>query len=262
MGEMYLSSKAFVGMYSLRLLKIYDSRVGRNCKVYLPCGLDFLSDELSFLPSNFQAENLVELNLACSYVEQLWTGVQNIVSLKEINLNNSKHLATFPDMSQAKNLERANLEYCTSFVKVSSSIRSGIKLSSLKSLNLSGCSNLTMYPEFAENIMYLNLRETAVEQIPKSIGRLSGLVALNRKDCKRLCFLPENLHDLKSLKTIDLSGCSCIASFPNISTNIRYLYLSETALEEVPSTIGCLSSLSSLDLMNCKRLKNLSRGIC
>ncbi|KAG8633559.1 hypothetical protein MANES_18G115166v8 [Manihot esculenta] len=133
MGEMYLSSKAFVGMYSLRLLKIYDSRVGRNCKVYLPCGLDFLSDELrylywnrypfSFLPSNFQAENLVELNLACSYVEQLWTGVQNIVSLKEINLNNSKHLATFPDMSQAKNLERANLEYCTSFVKVSSSIR-------------------------------------------------------------------------------------------------------------------------------------------
>ncbi|EEF36853.1 hypothetical protein RCOM_0740840 [Ricinus communis] len=67
MGAVDLSSRAFVRMYNLRLLKIYNSRVGNNCKDGYP---------LSYMPSNFQAENLVQLNLAYSSIEQLWTRVQ------------------------------------------------------------------------------------------------------------------------------------------------------------------------------------------
>lgn len=86
MREMDVSSRAFVRMNNLRLLKIYNSRVRNNCKLHLPRGLEFLSDELRYIhwdgyplssmPSNFQVENLVELNLAYSKVKQLWTGVQ------------------------------------------------------------------------------------------------------------------------------------------------------------------------------------------
>ncbi|XP_057997759.1 disease resistance protein RPV1 isoform X2 [Hevea brasiliensis] len=286
-GQMYLSSKAFMRMYNLRLLKIHSSIVGNKCKVHLPYGLEFLSDELRYLhwdryplsslPPNFQAENLVKLNLPNSCVKQLWAGVQNLVSLKEINLSNSEHFTTFPDLSQAKNLERVNLDYCTSLVEVPSSIRfldkltffsmrcctsvvslpSGMKLRSLKTLNLSGCTNLRECPEISENIMYLNLNGTAIGHLPKSIGHLSGLVALNVKDCKRLWYLPESLSLLKFLGTTDFSGCSSITKFPDISTNIQFLYLSETGIEELPSTIGELSKLSCLDLKNCRRLKNI-----
>ncbi|KAJ9166959.1 hypothetical protein P3X46_021648 [Hevea brasiliensis] len=286
-GEMYLSSKAFMRMYNLRLLKIHNSIVGNRCKVHLPDGLEFLSDELRYLhwdryplsslTPNFQAENLVQLNLPNSCVKKLWEGVQNLASLEEISLSNSEHLTTFPDLSQAKNLERVNLDYCTSLVEVPSSIRfldkltflsmrcctsvvslpSGIKLRSLKTLNLSGCTNLRECPEISENITYLNLNGTAIVHLPKSIGHLSGLVALNMKDCKQMWDLPESLHLLKFLRTTNFSGCSSITKFPDISTNIQFLYLSETGIEELPSTIGELSKLSCLDLKNCKRLKNI-----
>ncbi|KAF2297095.1 hypothetical protein GH714_017147 [Hevea brasiliensis] len=69
--------------------------------------------------------------------------------------------------------------------------------------------------------------------------------------------LPESLHLLKFLRTTNFSGCSSITKFPDISTNIQFLYLSETGIEELPSTIGELSKLSCLDLKNCKRLKNI-----
>ncbi|KAF2309358.1 hypothetical protein GH714_001722 [Hevea brasiliensis] len=205
----------------------------------------------------------------------------NLVSLKEINLGNSKHLTAFPDLSQAKNLDRLNFEYCTSLVEVPSSIRfldklvdmnmrcctsltslpSGIKLRSLKTLNFSGCLNLRKCPEVAGNINYLNLNEIAIEELPKSIGHLSGLIALNLRDCKRLSNPPGSIRLLKSLMTVDLSGCSNITLFPDISGDIRYLYLRETAIEETPSSIGCLSRLSCLDLKNCTRLKNLPSTI-
>lgn len=207
--------------------------------------------------------------------------MQNLVSLKDINLSNSEHLTTFPDLSLAKNLERVNFEFCTSLVEVPSSIQfleklsdlnmrcctclesfpTGINLRSLKTLYLSGCSNLRKCPEIGKNIVYLNLNETAIEELPESIGHLSDLIALNLKDCKQIRHLPRSMRLLKSLVIIDLSGCSNIIRFPDVATRIEYLYLGETAIEELPSSIGCLSRLSRLDLTNCKRLKNLPSTI-
>jgi len=84
-------------MYNLRLLKIYNSEVGKNCKVYLPNGLKSLSDELRYLhwdgyplkslPSNFHPENLVELNLSHSKVQELWKGDQVWFSHYTCNLS-------------------------------------------------------------------------------------------------------------------------------------------------------------------------------
>lgn len=54
------------------------------CKLHLPQGLQYLSDELRYLhwhgyplkmlPSNFTPENLIELNLLYSRIERLWKG--------------------------------------------------------------------------------------------------------------------------------------------------------------------------------------------
>jgi Leucine-rich repeat (LRR) protein len=135
------------------------------------------------------------------------------VNLKEVNLSNCKHLTEIPDLSQAANLESLNLQSCTSLTEVPQSIRyleklsdfnlrsctslislpSSINLKSLKILNLSGCLNLKNYPEIAENVQYLNLNETSVPELPRSIEHLGRLVALNLRDCKQLGNLPEDV---------------------------------------------------------------------
>ncbi|XP_061944613.1 disease resistance-like protein DSC1 [Populus nigra] len=286
-----LSSTALERMYKLRLLKIYNSEAGVKCRVHLPHGLKSLSEELRYLhwdgypltslPRKFCPENLVELNLSSSKVKQLWRGDQNLVNLKDVNLSNCEHITSLPDLSKARNLERLNLQFCTSLVMVPSSIQHLDKLNDLdlrgctglinlpsrinsrclKSLNLSGCPNLKKSPETARKLTYLNLNETAIDELPRSIGELSGLETLNLKNCKLLVNLPENIYLLKSLLIADISGCSSISRLPDFSRNIRYLYLNGTTIEELPSSMGDLRELISLDLAGCNRLKNLPSAV-
>ncbi|KAG6738713.1 hypothetical protein POTOM_058335 [Populus tomentosa] len=291
--EIELSSTAFARMYNLRLLKIYNSVAGDKCTVHLPSGLESLSHELRYLhwdgypltslPCNFRPQNLVELNLSSSKVKQLWRGdqLQNLGNLKDVTLSNCEHITSLPDISKARNLERLNLQFCKSLVMLPSSIQhldklvdldlrcckrlinlpSTINSSCLETLNLSGCANLKKCPETARKLTYLNLNETAVEELPQSIGEQSGLVALNLKNCKHLVNLPENMYLLKSLLIADFSGCSSISRFPDFSRNIRYLYLNGTAIEELPSSIARLRELIYLDLVGCNRLKNLPSAV-
>jgi Leucine-rich repeat (LRR) protein len=150
-----------------------------------------------------------------------------------------------------------DLRGCKRLINLPSRIHS----SCLETLNLSGCANLKKCPETARKLTYLNLNETAVEELPQSIGELSGLVALNLKNCKHLVNLPENMYLLKSLLIADFSGCSSISRLPDFSRNIRYLYLNGTAIEELPSSIGGLRELIYLDLGGCNRLKNLPSAV-
>lgn len=87
---MLLNSTAFAEMHNLRLLKFFKPQFSEDlldtCKLHLPEGLESLSDELRYLhwhryplkslPSKFNPENLVVLNLPCSNIEQLWEGDQ------------------------------------------------------------------------------------------------------------------------------------------------------------------------------------------
>nr|XP_034887198.1 disease resistance protein RPV1-like [Populus alba]XP_034887199.1 disease resistance protein RPV1-like [Populus alba] len=289
--EIELSSTALERMYKLRLLKIYNSEAGAKCRVHLPHGLDSLSEELRYLhwdgypltslPCNFLPQNLVELNLSFSKVKQLWRGDQNLVNLKDVNLSNCEHITFMPDLSKARNLERLNLQLCTSLVNFPSSVQhldklvdldlrgckrlinlpSKINSSCLETLNLSGCANLKKCPQTARKLTYLNLNETAIEELPQSIGELSGLVALNLKNCNLLVNLPENMYLLTCLLIADFSGCSSISRLPDFSRNIRYLYLNGTAIEELPSSIGDLRKLIYLVLVGCNRLKNLPSAV-
>jgi Leucine-rich repeat (LRR) protein len=207
--------------------------------------------------------------------------LQNLGNLKDVNLSNCEHITFLPDLSKARNLERLNLQFCKSLVKFPSSVQhldklvdldlrgckrlinlpSRIDSSCLETLNLSGCANLKKCPETARKLRYLNLNETAIEELPRSIGELSGLVTLNLKNCKLLVNLPENMYLLKSLQIADISGCSSISRLPDFSRNIRYLYLNGTAIEELPSSIGDLRELIYLYLAGCNRLKNLPSAV-
>ncbi|KAK9181035.1 hypothetical protein WN944_024172 [Citrus x changshan-huyou] len=124
---------------------------------------------------------------------------KNLAVLKRLNLSYSKQLFEIPDLSLALNLEQLNLEGCTSLFEIHSSIQhlnklvilnlglctslkslpTGINLDSLKELYLGGCSNLKRFPEISCNIEDLDLKETAIEELPSSIGNLSRLVDLD-----------------------------------------------------------------------------------
>ncbi|KAL5543007.1 hypothetical protein UlMin_010717, partial [Ulmus minor] len=80
--ELHLSPFVFEKMDNLRLLMIFDSKVTKKRKVCfdedlqtLPGNLNYLHWEeypLKSLPTNFTAENLVELCMPHSQLEKLW----------------------------------------------------------------------------------------------------------------------------------------------------------------------------------------------
>lgn len=81
--DINLNPAVFANMYNLRLLKIYNSHnLMMNCKLHFPQGLQSLPDALRYLhwygyplkslPSDFNPENLVVLEMPHSQVRKLW----------------------------------------------------------------------------------------------------------------------------------------------------------------------------------------------
>ena len=79
--------KVFVKMKKLRLLKVYyndhDGLTREEYKVFLPKDFEFPHNlrylhwqgcTLTSLPSKFNGENLIEINLKSSNIKQLWKG--------------------------------------------------------------------------------------------------------------------------------------------------------------------------------------------
>ncbi|ESR55134.1 hypothetical protein CICLE_v10023348mg [Citrus x clementina] len=98
---------------------------------------------------------------------------------------------------------------------------------------------------------------------PTLIPHPNNLVALNLTGSKSLKSLPARIFNLEFLIELDLSGCSKLKRLPDISSgNISRLYLSGTAIEELPSSFELLLRLSWLDLSDCKMLKSLPSSLC
>ncbi|XP_031272137.1 disease resistance-like protein DSC1 [Pistacia vera] len=88
-----------------------------------------------------------------------------------------------------------------------------------------------------------------------------NLESLILKGCTNLFKISSSIH-LESLKKAILSCCSKFKMFdPEISSNIEELFLDETAIEELPTSIENLSKLVRLNLKNCTMLENLPSNI-
>ncbi|KAL6329292.1 hypothetical protein AAG906_015499 [Vitis piasezkii] len=269
-----------------------------ECKFHLSGDFKFLSNHLrslywdgyplKSLPSNFHPEKLLELKMCFSQLEQLWEGNKSFQKLKFIELSHSQHLIKTPDFSGAPKLRRIILEGCTSLVKVHPSIGalkkliflnlegcknlksflSSINLESLQILTLSGCSKLKKFPEVQgamDNLSELSLKGTAIKGLPLSIEYLNGLALLNLEECKSLESLPSCIFKLKSLKTLILTNCLRLKKLPEIRENmgsLKELFLDDTGLRELPSSIEHLNEIVLLQLKICKKLASLPESIC
>ena len=168
-----------------------------------------------------------------------------------------------PSIGFQKKLIFLNLDGCKNLKSFSSSIH----MESLRILTLSGCFKLNKFPEVHGNMEYLpelSLEGTAIKGLPSSIENLTGLTLLNLKDCKSLESIPGSIFKFKSLKTLILSNCSRLKKLPEIQENresLMELFLDGSAILELPSSIGRLNGLVSLNLTNCKKLASLPQSI-
>ncbi|XP_061993972.1 disease resistance protein RUN1-like, partial [Rosa rugosa] len=288
-----LNAKSFSEMKRLRYISIrgmmkYESFSG---------DIDYLSNQLRWLdwpecplqcfPSNFHAKKLVNLNISRSHrITRLWEGRKNFSSLIRMNLNGCTSLKELPDFSGIPNLKELDLSKCTSLVKVPDSV--GL-LDKLVTLNVESCSNLIMFPrkinlksvetisisyckleEFSEvgeemvSLRSLNLIGTCIKELHPSITRLIRLEELDLAYSQNLTTLPYNIYELQNLKTLDASGCSKLAAFPEIPVkmdSLRQLSLSGSDIREFDESIENLIGLEYLDLHECKNLTTLPCSI-
>ena len=53
----------------------------------------------------------------------------------------------------------------------------------------------------------IDLKGTAIEEVPSSIEHLNGLEYFDLSWCKNLVSLSKSIFNLRSLKTLDVVGC-------------------------------------------------------
>ncbi|KAK5786731.1 hypothetical protein PVK06_041374 [Gossypium arboreum] len=194
-------------------------------------------------------EMLWDLDLSGTALKELPSSFGNLIGLGQLRLKNCKKLVCLPD--------------------------SFYKLKSLKTFTVQGCSRLEIFPEVLdtmEMLRDLDLSGTALKELSSSFGNLIGLEKLILDHCENLVCLPYSFYKLESLRRLDICGFSNLV-VKNLFTTVggkpvkqkglhglsllHILDLSESNLENLPTTIKQFSCLEVLILRKCKRLKSL-----
>ncbi|KAF3449356.1 hypothetical protein FNV43_RR10084 [Rhamnella rubrinervis] len=149
------------------------------------------------------------------------------------------------------------------------SFPSGLSLENLVQLNLTDSQIVEFWNEdqqapALEKLKFLELHGSKkLTQIP-NLSRAINIERICLARCASLVRVPSYFKDLHKLQFLDLTDCSNLVNVEGIPSgeNLKYLRLGGTAIEAVPSSIGCLSGLLVLNLHDCTMLENLPTSIC
>ncbi|KAF5464315.1 hypothetical protein F2P56_014399 [Juglans regia] len=231
----HLSSKAFKKMKRLRLFRCRNAWFSGELKS-LPNGirvLDWPKCPLQSLPQ-FHGDRLVILRMPFSLIQEIRLEFKNLTVM---DFRGCEFITKLSDISSCPNLMKINLSYCKNLVEVHDSV--GLILDKLVNLRFNGCFNLKSFPRRLqlrylgfldlndcsslqnfpeiecemENLREVHLRGTTIEELPSSIGYLTGLESLELGSCVNLKRLPSSIHQLRSLGWIELNDCPNIISF-------------------------------------------------
>ncbi|PWA98897.1 disease resistance protein (TIR-NBS-LRR class) [Artemisia annua] len=225
--------------------------------LYLPNALRFLRWNcypFSSLPKTFQANNLVEVDMYCSNMVQLWEdGVEKAcLKLRFLKFTYSK-LRTL-DLSVAPNLETVTLENCYNLVEVHFQVTPN-----LKELRIYDCNRLEKLhlPAESPKLRSLYLNDSKLRKL--HLGITPNLEELFIECCYDLVELHMPSESPK-LRHLDL-GCSKLMTLHlGITPNLETLRLNMcTDMVELQIHAEC-PKLVNLDLSNLK-LITLHLGI-
>ncbi|XP_030935129.1 TMV resistance protein N-like isoform X2 [Quercus lobata] len=170
--------------------------------------------------------SLLELYLNETAIKELPLSVVHLTGLTKLDLRDCKNLSSLPNAS--------------------------CYLMSLKILTLSGCSKLNELPENLGNIKSLeelDVSETAITELPSSLVLLKNLKVLSLRGCEGLTSISSNKlisFPLMRKRRVDPTGMLG-RSLSNL-WSLTNLNLSYCNLQAIPDGLGCLSSLTCLDL--------------
>ncbi|KAH9782092.1 ADP-ribosyl cyclase/cyclic ADP-ribose hydrolase [Citrus sinensis] len=184
-----------------------------------------------FLEFDGNMNDLSELCLDRTTIEELPLSIQHLTGLTLLNLKDCKNIRCLPI--------------------------SLTRLKCLRTLKLSGCSKFRKFPEIwgsMKSLTELFLNGTSIREVPSSIELLTGLQLLNLNNCNDLVRLPSGINGLKSLQTLNLSGCSKLENVPETLGQVESLEeldISGTAIRRPASSIFLMKNLKTLSFSGC-----------
>ncbi|XP_031378529.1 TMV resistance protein N-like [Punica granatum] len=207
------------------------------------------------LPAYLHRNNLVVLDLSCSWIDEDWNGWSSLkmVKLKVLKLSYCPELRRIPDFSAFPNLERLMLYFCLNLVSVDPSI--GL-LKALNILDMRKCQSLRKLPKqlgSLEALTELIIDGTFIQEIPISTG-MKKLEFLSANQCKNLNRIPESVGSLMKLKRLSLEGCCGLKELPDSIGQLNSLVelrLGNSGITSLPRSLGTLEKLELLDTSCC-----------
>lgn len=195
------------------------------------------------------------------------------MNLKSLCLSGCKNLVELSDLSLASKLEKVHLDDCASLLNVPSYILSLDSLlalnlrdckqlcyiesekpsRSLRWLNLRGCSRLVRYSVFSEELEYLNLDFTAIEELPHNLNLLPKLKKLSLRGSD-IEILPASIQHLSLLRALDVSNCRRFRSMPKLPLLLQDLNASNCISLETVSNSGITMLQDSFGKLNKRTL--------
>ncbi|KAI9086130.1 hypothetical protein K1719_031851 [Acacia pycnantha] len=284
--EVAWSGFAFEKMSNLRILIIRNALFSTGPR-HFPNNLRLLDWEgcpSVTLPEDFYPENIVVLRLRRSYI-RLVEPIKRLEYLTNMLFSECEFITEVPDMSQAPNLKELIVVDCCNLIKVHDSVGSlsklevlkvngcrklksfphEIKLVSLEHLDITFCESLVYFPNIVGKMDALNTifaDNTAIEELPHSIGNLSGLQVLSLNSCRSLGEVPDKIFTLENLVWLFLgeskphSRKSLKKSMQDSHPIIRSTNLKIVNLENCEYIKEC-AYLEKLELSDCKRLRDI-----
>lgn len=248
--------------------------------------LDLSYNDLKKLPENISScKSLEYLNLRYNSLTEIPDSIGNLKYLKILDLKHNK-LSTLPPLIRdLSGLEVLNL-HGNQFNTLPKSIEG---LASLKKLKL-GLNNLNRIPNWIKNLdslkmlglggnkalsddfenwidflpclNELNLYDSNIRELPKSIGKLNSLETLIIPNNK-LSSLPESFKQLNNLKKLDLSwnNINQLPEWINSLKSLEILNLRGNKLEVLPDTISDLKNLKVLNITLNKNIIQVPREL-
>ncbi|KAL8240000.1 hypothetical protein R6Q59_016567 [Mikania micrantha] len=277
--------KSLRKMKKIRLLLVKNIVFSKNWEIdegdvqYLPDTLRSLywtGYPLCCLPTTFQANNLVNLEMPLSNISQLWKGGErkDLEKIRFVDLSSS-NLRTF-DLGMTRNLETLDLNSCVDLVELqipfalpmlnyldlsySKVINLNLGMTpNIRNLRLAGCKDLVelQMPVALPMLKDLDLHDSKVSNL--NLGMTPNIENLRLARCKELVELQMPIA-LLMLKELDLSDSKVsninLEMAPNIE-NLCHATFKEMVEFQIPVA---LPMLNYLDLSYSKVI-NLNLGM-